>query len=206
MLVLQNCRFLCTPKTGSTWITRALKRSCTVTIEKSGRGGHHTRRAEDGCELPTLSFVRHPLTWYPSYWNHRIRTGWWQDKEIELHEPPSHFRLDQYCHSDKFSSFMNNVVELCPGFLSRYYPAWVGTEEDPVEFVGRFECLVEDLCEALRFFNEPFNESALRSTPPFNVSDYRKYDIDWTDELAERVVISENKVVYRFYGDCNEKS
>jgi hypothetical protein len=197
MLILQNCKFLCTPKTGSMFVTEALKRSCKVVDDS--RSYHCQLNNCSDVKLPSIAFVRHPLTWFPSYWNHRMRTGWRKERDIVLFEPEGSVALDRKCGSNKFPVFMKRVLEECPGYLSRRLPAWIGFHKQPIEFIGKYECLVEDLCFALRYFNEPFDESALRSTSPTNVSDYKKHPVVWEPDLAKSVCESENLILDRFY-------
>jgi hypothetical protein len=105
------------------------------------------------------------------------------------------------CGCDDFPRFMNGVVKKCPGFLGRQNADWLGeSQADRIEFVGRFECLIEDLIAALRHFDEPFDEAALQSTPPQNVGDYKSHPVTWPDGLAERVCQSKSAMIDEFYG------
>jgi len=193
MLILQNCRMLCTPKTGSSWSSAAVLRASEHAKpfgEARGRYYHAELRGRFSqlSHMPAMAFVRHPLTWYPSYWNHRIRVGWHQDHNI-----------DRECASDDFQLFVSSVVTKFPGWLTTYLQRWIGTAERPAEFVGRWENLEDDLQRGLKFFGESFDEERLVSTPTENPGDYSKYPATWTESLKERVCESESELIDRYY-------
>ena len=62
------------------------------------------------------------------------------------------------------------MVEHRPGLLSRYFMTFVGLPDDEVDFIGRYENLVDDLCHALLQAGEEFNRDALLSALPVNTS------------------------------------
>jgi hypothetical protein len=66
------------------------------------------------------------------------------------------------------------------------------------DFVGRYEHLTDDLVEALRRTNVQFDEQALRSSPPVNVSTARRGKPVWDPMLLERVIEAEAKGIARY--------
>ncbi len=117
-------------------------------------------------------------------------TGW-QDEHA----------IDRDCASTDFNEFARHVAERHPGWLCRYLEQWVGTEDQPAAFVGRFEQLQDDLIRGLRQFKEPVDEEALRATPPKNLGNYPKYPALWDGAVAVRMCESESRFLKRFYSD-----
>jgi hypothetical protein len=188
VLILKHCRVLATPKTGSTWVERACLRAVKGAKKYGGDAEYHERLIGERSDLPAIAFVRHPLQWYPSYWNHRVRHGWTESHNI-----------DRLCASDSFSEFMDKAVRKLPGWLGQYLETWIGTQAAPAEFIGRHECLQTDLIKGLRFFNEEFDEAELLTTAATNASDDVTYPAVWSDSLIEAVCESEHELIQRFY-------
>lgn len=201
MLILENCIFLASPKTGSKWCHAALKacvasdvRECNEsaadyhqTLEQVTLRGEEVRDSlfkPENC----IAFVRQPFPWYKSYWNHRIRLGW----------KASH-PLDDKCASDSFETFLQNVLQNQAGFLSRYLSLWAGSEEEPAGFIGRQEHLRDDLAWALKHFRVTFDEQVLRETPKTNCGDFLKIPTTCSKELEDRITASESDLINRFY-------
>jgi hypothetical protein len=58
-----------------------------------------------------IAFVRHPLTWYQSFWAYRQRVGWRHDAVF-----------DRRCQDSDFNSFIDRVYHEYPcGFLRDVY-------------------------------------------------------------------------------------
>lgn len=115
----------------------------------------------------SFCFVRHPVTWYQSFWCYRIKTDALDMK----------FPLDRLCWHDEFESFVRNVLDMYPqGFVTRLYQYYVGSGADGVDFIGRQESLADDLVKALTLAGEDFDEDLLRTTRMRNVaSSHRKF-------------------------------
>ncbi len=169
---------------------QAVSNSCQVTHDHGYAEHHAYLKSSPGQHLPAIAFVRHPLTWYPSYWNFRMRTGWKDDHAI-----------DRDCASTDFNKFASRVAERHPGWLCWYLEQWVGTEDQPAAFVGRFEQLQDDLIRGLRQFGEPVDEDALRATQPQNRGAYRKLPALWDGAVAMQVCESESRFLKRFYSN-----
>src|SRR3954466_5057152 len=153
-LVGDRALFIHFPKTGGSWATHAMRgagvelRPFTVhhpTLE--GLPGYQDRFR--------FGFVRHPLTWWQSYWRYRMERGW----------DPGHV-VDSQARAEQFEAFAANVVERVPGYLSEKYSEFLGPPEDEIEFIGRFEQLADDLVTALKLAGEPFDELLLRKRRP----------------------------------------
>ena len=91
---------------------------------------------------------------------------------------------------------MEQVIEHCPGFLSRLYDEHLGTIEDSVDFVGRFEYLEDDLVRALRLAGVEFDESVLRGLRSTNESGGSTWLLP---EVLQALIEAEKPAYQRFY-------
>jgi hypothetical protein len=89
-------------------------------------------------------------------------------------------------------------LEKAPGYCSQAFSYFAGTPGNEVDFVGRFEDLVNQLVRGLQAAGEPFDEDKLRSTPPQNVGDYSGFSTKCSDELRRRVLQAEASALTRF--------
>lgn len=217
-LVTARLRFLHVPKTGGIWIEGAMReagvpveevqrpplRRATVAalsklhladtvmphlpnvpLEDRHIGLSETTRYRDRF---TIAFVRHPLTWWQSYWAYRVRTGW-------LSRHP----IDSRVKSDDFGEFIEKILTEIPGDLSRRYEMYVGPPKSTISFVGRFENLENDLVDALKQAGQDFDEAVLRAHPPENSTDYKKQPAVYTASQMERLAEAEAPAIKRFY-------
>ena len=83
-------------------------------------------------------------------------------------------------------------------FRSQMYEDYVGPPEREISFIGRFECLADDLVRALTTFGIPFDESRLRGTPPINASPGWFSESVWNPGLACAVAAAESRAMTRF--------
>ncbi len=192
-LVTPHMLLLHVPKTGGTWATQALVAAGVAfeRLDESDKGDSPNGHAdlESTAEYANrlkVGFVRHPLDWWRSYWGHRMRGGW------------SELDVDR-CRSDDFNEFIVRVVEFAPGFVSATYERFVGPPATPIDFVGRYEHLADDLCAALRKAGESFDEAALRAQPRANVNDYKRYPAFYDPAPARAMAESERGAIERFY-------
>jgi hypothetical protein len=190
-----HARFLHLPKTGGTWVTRALAAGGVPTTRLPTRNelgptihGTLDDLPDDG--VFTFAFVRHPLDWWRSVWVHRMRYGWNDVSPAE-----------RSLRSDDFSEFIRRVIERAPGHATRVFERFVGPANAQISFVGRYESLADDLVYALRLAGEPHDAAALRGTPPTNVGHYQKVTAEYSRELADALVDAERPIVDRFYAD-----
>jgi len=159
-LLLPRSVFYHIPKTGGSWVREAVR---SAGIPAQEIGNLHATPQEAGPQgRLAFTFVRDPLTWYPSYWMYQMRMAW---------DLPNS-ALGAF-RSDDFGSFMRRVLRKRPGFLSKLYGSYVGLPFHPVQFIGRQENLAEDLIHALRLAGERFDERRILSTPPRNSSRIR---------------------------------
>jgi len=188
MLILPHACFLHVPKTGGSWVKKAIKAAGISASEFSLAGYTHVGLSQCPCpEKFKFAFVRHPVSLYRSYWQFKMTTGW--DARNEL---------DMACHSQDFQEFIRKVLELYPGVYGRSLNDFVGEPGHEIEFVGRYENLVEDLIRALHLAGEQFDEAAIRNLPPYNVSDKKNAPAIYSPELEAAVRDAEKSVMERF--------
>jgi hypothetical protein len=188
-LINGNLRFLHLPKTGGSWATEAMF-AAGVRADRPADVPFHGGLADTlaFADRFTFAFVRHPLEFWLSYWNYRMRTGWRPDHGI-----------DRATASADFGEFIDAVIERTPGAASTIYEQYVGGPGEEIGFVGRTEQLAEDLCTALRLAGEQFDELQLRSHPAVNRSDFATYPGRYTRDAAERLATAESTAIERFY-------
>ncbi len=188
MLMLPKSCFLHVPKTGGSWVKRAIEAAGIACQPFSIGGNHHPTLAD--CPRPALfkfAFVRHPLSLYRSYWQYKMTYGWDPDNT-----------LDQLCKADEFSTFVTSVLTQLPGVYSRSLHDFVGAPGHEINFIGRYENLVEDLIRALQLADEAFDAAAIRALPAYNISDKAKFPAVYTPELEAQVLQAEAEALSRF--------
>jgi hypothetical protein len=182
--------FIHVPKTGGMWVTEALQAAGIEVEEEFGRTPEHPLLSElERRGRFTFAFVREPLSWYGSIWRFR--------NYFHLHKEPAEAQLpyDSYIGLE-FPDFIEQVAEHLPGFLSNHYELFVGPQDSEIEFIGRYERLEDDLVSALRTAGQDFDEEALRSFPPINVTGPQP---ECPPETRLRLMRAESEAYERFY-------
>jgi hypothetical protein len=142
-------------------------------------------------------FVRHPLSWYRSYWAFRMQAQW----KVHPQQPITGWQtlgsvLDHECRADDFAVWMRNILAYVPeGFLSRIYRIYT----EGTDFVGKVENFEDDLCRALTLAGETFDPTIIASMPRRNVTGEQfTAAAKLPGKLAEQVMAAENWVVQRW--------
>lgn len=187
--------FLHVPKTGGSYVAGALEAAVGArpvdfsdSEDRRERNGHAALRSFEGNELFTLAFIRHPLSWYRSLWSYRMRRGW------RMEHP-----LDRAARSEDFNEFATRVTERMPGYLGLLFGEFIGPAERPIEYIGRYERLTDDLCTALTQAGETFDEQRLRAQRPVNATDYERHPVHYEPDVAWRLALAERRTIERFY-------
>jgi hypothetical protein len=194
---LPHCLILHIPKTGSDWVRNACQEGVAGTIREVGRWhcDLNTARAEILDQRQVLpfvgTFIRHPLTWYRSAWCYWRQTGRFP-REAEAPR----------VETDDFSQFVQNCLVCEPeGYVTALYRRFIGRTLGEVSFIGRQECLAEDLVMMLTLAGEQIDEDALRNTPRQNVrgSQSPVEFPGFSHALAREVLLAEADIIERFY-------
>jgi hypothetical protein len=189
--------FIHVPKTGGGWVTEAMK-AAGIRQERIGDMHHLGKDEVDLQGRFAFAFVREPLSWYGSAWNFRRRI--WKEKATETPEleiPEAEFP-DEWFAMD-FPDFLDKVINDRPGYLSRYYEHFVGPPNSPIDFIGRYENLVEDVVSALTLAGQEFDEEALRAFPAVNTTGPLP---TCPIEVRDRLIAAELPAYERFYAQA----
>lgn len=184
----QNFCFLHTPKVAGTWLRRVLV-SLVPGALAVGRehGAREDAVLECGPDIQTFCFIRHPLTWYQSFWAHRELTGWGGD-----------FAIGHSCKSRDFNTFALACAARHPGFLGEIYDRF--TKDAP--FIGRYESLYLDTGLILGAIGTDLAVEDVRNIPPENrgasVPGLAKR-AEYSKEAAAAILESERAVIERWY-------
>lgn len=182
--------FLHTPKTGGLWITQAFEASGIQTLYITELP--HISLFDFKVRYPEhrekffFSFVRHPIYWWQSYWRYKRTVGWDPDND-----------LDMAIRSDDFETFVENILLRFPGTCFTYFQNFTGPLEQSVNFIGRYENLVDDFLSVVTRFHE-VDEPAVRSLMPINESD-KKFSAEFRDcTLLYRLYFAEIQAFERY--------
>lgn len=192
-VLTEHAMFLHVPKTGGHWVTEALTQA---RLAKRVWPQHHWpledvkndwRTLYPGRPLPFLfGFVRHPVSWYHSVWRWYTKRGW-RDKGPMVNA----------AKGLPFREFIVTVTDQCPGHLKQSVDKWLGPREEPVDFIGQFEHLQQNLYEALVRSGHKIDRSVLDGIDARNVNGVKGGQM--TDDLVDRIVRSEAELIERFY-------
>lgn len=188
MLILPKSCFLHVPKTGGSWVKKAIISAGVSCRDYTISGNPHIGLKDcPGPEKFKFAFVRHPVDLYRSYWQYKMTNGW--DFKNQM---------DQECQTDNFHQFVRNLLEKFPGIYSHSLIEMVGEKNNEIEFIGKYENLVDDLIFALKSAGEAFDERVVRALSPVNVSDKARFPAVYTDQLEAGVKKAEVRMMKRF--------
>lgn len=160
-VVLDKAIFLHIPKTGGEWVRQVLWDAGLETERLDPGKQKHVDlvwfRQHSQYDRPfRFAFVRHPLSWYRSFWAFQELRKWRPIPEVSLH--PSR-RLP-------YLEFLAWVSLNRKGFLGRLYEKYT----DGIEFVGRSEHLRCDLALALGLAGIEVPLRLIQIMPLINIS------------------------------------
>jgi hypothetical protein len=196
--------FLHIPKTGGSWVEHTLEQ-IGIEIDPvdtiSGVTYRHSPLPMVRGEYSSVfTFVRHPLSWYESWW--KFQAGIWTVFEPGVWHPQ---RVLERCQSDDFNEFIRLAIEHEPGYVSRMYEWFIGPPGyDFVQFVGRQESLAEDLIAVLTTLGYEVDPGAIRGIARANESQKRRGEPVWDPGLRRKVLELEASAIRRFYAGLPE--
>ena len=157
-VLLRNSVFLHIPKTGGTWVRKALVDAglSGALVRSRERDEAYNGTLRSWHNVPTwdaryherpnrFCFVRHPADWYRSYWAFRMWRKNWEIRENEF---------DHKCSSGEFPEFIDKVLQHYPdGYVTWLYAYFA----NHCTFVGKTENLPTDLLTALDLFEGKYD-------------------------------------------------
>jgi hypothetical protein len=198
-LIKANALFLHIPKTGGSWVESVMQRLGIDAVNpktlRTASWRHCLRHQFLESFRSSFAFVRHPVSWYESWWKFQAQT--WVRWEPGVWHPQ---RGLERCASDDFNEFIHLCIEHEPAYVSRMYEWYIGPPGvQYVNRVGRHESLADDLVEILRSLGYEPDEAVLRIHAPANVSAKKCGDPIWDPQLKRRILELEAPALKRFY-------
>ena len=146
------------PKTGGTFVRNYLRETkldhgVKVLHERAHMNAVVLREIIGHTEDLIFCFVRHPLTWYRSYWTSKQqitdRRGGLIDEIVDL----------------PWNDFIETIINKYPRYLSNFYNGYT----EICRFIGKQENLRNDLDCVLKYLRIPYNRRYLFKRVPDNV-------------------------------------
>ena len=139
--------------------------------------------------------VRHPLSWYESWWKYMKGRGWndWGTQNSADDWHPNSVLNGQ--GSDDFNTFIRNVIRARPGYVSELYFSFT---KPGISYIGKTESLTDDITTVLEALGLPFDRESVRRTPKANVSKTPPEEVRWDEELRQTVIRLELPAMIHF--------
>ena len=203
-LILPKSVFVHIPKTGGTWVRRAIEASMGLERDSNeipikgesywGKLAHATAKdlkKQLGNSLEDrlmFSFVRNPADLLKSWYIEKV---WPEFIEYDKHDknidPAILKQLEEYENKktpEKRASFKEFVFDKDEGCITSLYKKFLTSPLGVfpyVDYIGRTESLKEDLIEALEIAGEDFDRSVIENMPPVR----RGASLDKAKEVIE---------------------
>ena len=151
--LLSHCNFIHIPKCGGTVLNTALWRLKTITTQdqiiKTPHNGHlfASQMPENG--KPFFSFVRHPVSWWLSFYHWNMN--------------PAHSRFSTMeLATTSFDEWIKDYGPLWLGFYTQIVRRYLGKDSNfptnnKVEMIGRTEHVFKDLRTILNVIGQPYD-------------------------------------------------
>ena len=100
-------------------------------------------------------FVRHPLSWYESWWKYMGGLNWRDWGEVNRAENWHPSLVLNGLGSNDFNQFVRNVINERPGHVTELMFSYT---KPGISFIGKNENLTDDLISILEMLNLPFDK------------------------------------------------
>lgn len=140
-------------------------------------------------------FVRHPLSWYESWWRYMKARGWndWgQQNSARYWDPNS---MLNGLGSDDFNAFVENVIHVRPGYVSELFYSYT---KPGISFIGKTENLREDTFFVLNKLGFSISSVSLNQLEKVNASKTPAEEVVWDEELRRVVMQLELPALIHF--------
>lgn len=217
--LINDCIFLHVPKTGGTFIIALLKENGLVRERIGHEHADYERTNLYNWNVLTrkslipmikrrmvplgrkdekpfrFCFVRHPLSWYESWWTYMELNSWrkWGDENDFKRWHPN--AVLNGLGSPDFNVFVHNVARKRPGYVSELLFSYA---KPNVDFVGKLENLRMDFSEICERLGLGISKETVFRKPSANVS--RKKDLApiWDPELRKLMMKLELPALLHF--------
>tara|TARA_B100000809_G_C14994268_1_gene479134 strand:+ start:258 stop:968 length:711 start_codon:yes stop_codon:yes gene_type:complete len=220
--------FLHVPKTGGNWVTTVLERCGLIRgyighkhanvdrllapVVPNGRrpvryfngrrpASYFRIRRIRKCLSPKpfmFCFVRHPLSWYESYFKYmsdpiRQWGDWGDEKDMFDWHPKAALNG---CGDSNFGTFVRKAIAKRPGYVTELFGSFA---QPQVDFVGTQENLRQDLMKVLRMLRLDFDEDLVENSDPVGVSHPPPGQVvEWEPRLRKEVLQLERVALVRY--------
>lgn len=223
-----NLEFLHIPKTGGSWVTEILNSNHLIDsidthkhadydynlfsehLALSGR--HHLYLALNKFKKKYFQnntykknpkrfcFVRHPLSWYESWWRYMETRGWhnWGEINSSYNWHPN--SILNSLGSNDFNEFVWNVVKKRPGYVSELFFSYT---KPGISYIGKTENIRKDLYTILKTENIKVDKSSIFFSKEVNASKTQKSLVEWDPKLKKTLTKLELPALVH-YGYLNE--
>lgn len=192
-LLTEKILFIHRPRTGGTWIRQA------ITAPRTECGHFHSNLNDEEVVAMlsrrfSFSFVRNPVTWYPSRWSsphHRARV-----KDGSRLAPQD---IQNKEEEHDFGAWLTRMLRDFPHHYTFTCKHFFGKDYTTLDFVGKYENLAGDLITALTAAGEKFNQTAILTLPKINASvpEFHSRAI-YTGPLLEQLIDQEQEIMKHF--------
>lgn len=200
-MLLDKCNFVHIPKCGGTYINTILWHLECIRDRKNHilhPGFGHifpSQMPNDG--KPLFTFVRHPVSWWQSFyhWNMNLSTSRFSEQELE---------------TKSFDEWINDYGEFWLGFYTHLVKRYTGVEsvfpnDKVIKLVGKTENLENDLKSILDEVGEKYNTNAMRNilNKTLEIEDKyankQIYDRSEASEESKKVILSTEQYILNTY-------